>query len=158
MKWGLWSKSSLNKALGWLSLGTMVVLAATATIAQVRVGGPPFFGPGAPVAFNPEPAAVFSGHSIHGGVVVSGDRKYVHLNLGVTESRVSGVQTFPVYFAGGFVGSMGAWGREANGGGGSFGDPGVSGGSLNPPVMVSSSGPLAGVLAREGMTRLVRFD
>lgn len=114
-------------------------------------GGGGFFGLPAPVAFNPEPSAVFSGHSLHVGAVVSADRKYVGLNMGVSETRVTGVQNFPVYFAGGFAGAPGAGGQTGTR---PVLDPNLKGPSGEPVLVVSASPPLAGVLAREGMTRL----
>lgn len=126
--------------------------------AQLPPVPPPFFGGPGPVAYNPEPAAVFSGHSLHAQAVVSADRKYVNLNLSASQSAVSGVQVFPIYFAGGFVGSSNPFGSTANTSNGLREDPGIKGSSPEAELLVSKSAPLEGVLGVQGMTRLVRFD
>lgn len=117
-------------------------------------GGGGFFGPGV-VAYNPEPSAVFSGSTLHLGATVSADRKYVNLNMSGGQTAVTSVQTFPIYFAGGFVSTAGAGGMFADR---SVQDPGAAAASRTSPVIVSTSAPLEGILARAGMTRLSGLD
>jgi hypothetical protein len=112
---------------------------------------PVFFGPAAPVAFNPEPSAVVSGVSMAAGATVSADKKYVNLNMAPQQQALLGVQNFPVYAQGGFVSADNATGVWTNK---FIPDPGRVGMSRNPPVVVSTSAPLQGILGQPGMTRI----
>lgn len=143
----------------WLTVAGSAVVVASAQTPLGRGGGGsrPFFGGPAPVVFNPEPAATWSGHSLMGAAVVSPDRKYVQLNMAPSQMSVTGVQTFPVYANGGFVGS-GVPGGPVAGRGRNQPDPGIAGPQAEPPPLMSTAGPLTGVLAAEGMTRVSGAD
>lgn len=134
----------------------LTVLAGPAAAQNALAPGPgsggAFFGPPPGGAYNPEPAAVFSGHNLHVHAVVSGDRKYVHLGMAPQQTVVTGVTNFVFFTQGGFVGSPGAGGTATNR---PPPDPGgFRGGGSSPPPAAATSAPLTGVLATPGMTRL----
>lgn len=114
-------------------------------------GGAAFFGPAPGPAYNPEPAAVFSGHNLHIHATVSPDNKFVTLGAASNQTLVTGVTNFIFVTQGGFVGSPGAAGSTTNR---PPIDPGIRGSSNNPPPAQATSAPLTGILAQPGMTRL----
>lgn len=126
---------------------------ASALFAQLAPGQPipVFFGAAAPVAFNPEPAAVVSGSSLSAAATVTPDKKYVQLNAAPQQQTLLGVQNFPVYAQGGFLSTTNATGYWTNK---FIPDPGRQGMTRTPPLLVSTSEPLQGILAQEGMTRV----
>jgi hypothetical protein len=89
------------------------------------------------------------------GATVSADRKYVNLGMVPQFTQVTSVQNFPIYFAGGFVGSDNAGGEVTTR---PPLDPGIKGGSAEPPMLVSTSAPFRGILAAPGMTKLAALD
>jgi len=136
---------------GVSALAVFNAVASTHLRAQIVPGLPPFFGPSPGVAYNPEPAAVFTGHNVHTGATVSSDRKTVQLNMVPQQSAVIGVVNFIFVTEGGFVGTPGSAGGTTNR---PPVDPGIRGSSPTPPSAATASAPLTGVLGQSGMTRL----
>lgn len=145
-------------AVGLLTL----VLTGGHGVAQTGVGAVGlagvFFGAPSPVAFNPEPAAIFSGRTLTFGPTVSADQKYVNLNVSGGETRTTQVQNFAVYAQGGFVGVEGPQGAGGVITNKFVPDPGFSGPTRNSPLIVSQTPPLPGLLGKSGMTRVSGLD